>query len=181
MQCFRCDQEAVQECPRCGALYCDDHGEALCERCMDPALAVPSYRVYRGSLLALMVGTLFAVWLLVRPPNSSDNDGAVPSPLANLIRPPAAPTAAIATATPAGSTATPVATPTPTATATVTTPPVTTRDYTVVSGDTVISIAAQFLPPGTELQAFVDQIVKLNNLPSANVIWLGQVLKISVR
>ena len=52
VECFQCDQEAQQECPRCGALYCDDHGDALCERCMDPALALPSYRVYRGSLLA---------------------------------------------------------------------------------------------------------------------------------
>ena len=48
-------------------LYCDDHGDALCERCMDPASALPSYRVYRGSLIALLIGSIFAVWLLVRP------------------------------------------------------------------------------------------------------------------
>ena len=34
---------------------------------MDPALALPSYRVYRGSLLALLVGSIVAVWLLVLP------------------------------------------------------------------------------------------------------------------
>ena len=30
-------------------------------------LAVPSYRVFRGSLLALLVGSIVAVWLLVLP------------------------------------------------------------------------------------------------------------------
>src|SRR5438132_11287639 len=75
MQCFRCDQPATQECGRCGNLYCDDHGDALCERCMDPTSALPSYRVYRGSLLALLIGSVFAVWLLVRPGGAADQDG----------------------------------------------------------------------------------------------------------
>ena len=130
MECFRCDQQAVQECPRCGALYCDDHGEALCERCSDPALALPSYRVYRGSLVALLAGTVFAVWLLVRPPATTDADGPLPAPLAGVIATPAAtvtgdgdqpPQGAEATATPA-TPATPAATATAEATATPATP-----------------------------------------------------------
>ncbi|MDA0256352.1 MAG: hypothetical protein O3C25_01225, partial [Chloroflexi bacterium] len=68
---------------------------------MDPNLALPSYRVYRGSLLALLVGSVFAVWLLVLPPDGADSDGppaslawllpsATPSPTATLEPTPAA-------------------------------------------------------------------------------------------
>ncbi|MDA1061752.1 MAG: hypothetical protein O2895_02405, partial [Chloroflexi bacterium] len=80
MECFLCEQDAVRECPRCGALYCDEHGEALCQRCSDPALALPSYQVYRGSLLALIVSSVFALWLLVSPPGGGDLDAATESP-----------------------------------------------------------------------------------------------------
>ena len=83
MECFRCDQPAVQECARCGALYCDDHGDTLCERCMDPFNALPSSRVYRGSLLALLIGTVFAVWLLVRP--GTGDAGGPPAGLVGVL------------------------------------------------------------------------------------------------
>ena len=181
MECFRCDQDAVQECPRCGALYCDQHGEALCERCMDPELALPSYRVYRGSLLALLVGTVFAVWLLVRPPATSDADGPVPAALAGVI----ATATATATATPdatATATATPTPTPTPTATpeatATATPEPAAEREYTVAEGDTLFSIAVEYLPPGTDVLTFMETLASFNELEDANAIVLGQVIRI---
>jgi hypothetical protein len=65
MQCFRCDEPAVQECQRCGHVYCEDHGEVLCQQCMDPATALPPSRIYRGSMLALLIGAVFAIWLLL--------------------------------------------------------------------------------------------------------------------
>ncbi len=129
MECFLCEQDAVQECPRCGALYCDDHGDALCERCMDPALALPSYRVYRGSLLALLVGSVFAVWLLVRPPDGADLDAAEreqPPPRISASPVAVAPSAPPPTSTPVtggGAVATPTATATPTTTPTATPTP----------------------------------------------------------
>ena len=181
MECFRCDQDAVQECPRCGALYCDEHGEALCERCMDPELALPSYRIYRGSLLALLAGTVFAVWLLVRPTPMSDADGPVPAALAGVIS--TATATATATTTPAA-TATPTAMPTamptatPEATATVTSEPAAGSEYTVTESDTLFSIAVEYLPPGTNVLTFMETLASFNELEDAHAIVIGQVIQI---
>lgn len=181
MQCFKCDQDAVQECPRCGALYCDDHGSELCDRCMDPVLAVPSSRVFRGSLVALLVGSVVAVWLLVLAPSSADKDQP-PSTLAGVVgtATPRSTGTASGTSAPAGATgtarpgsatpsgtpapSTPTPTPTPTATPTVTT-------YTVKSGDTLTGIADQFGMTS-------DAIQRANNISSPSGLQIGQVLTI---
>ena len=112
---------------------------------MDPTLALPSYRVYRGSLLALLAGTVFAVWLLVRPPQTIDADSPVPAPLAGVIPTPTAmqapddKAAAVVTATPTP-TETPTLTPAPEATATPAVEP-RLREHTISEGDTLFSIA----------------------------------------
>ena len=198
MHCYACDEQATQECARCGALYCDDHGDALCARCMDPASAVPSYRVFRGSLAALLIGSIVAVWLLVLPPARADQDGP-PSSIANLVqtgtpRPSATasakpgeptPTAtAGASATPSR-TPTPSATPSPTATATPTpaaTPfPRDTTTYLVTPGDSLLSIAQRFTPPGVNLQDVSDAIAKANNITDPRSLQPGQRLTIPAR
>lgn len=185
MECFRCDQEAVNECPRCGALYCDDHGAALCERCMDPALALPSHRVYRGSLLALLIGTVFAVWLLVRAPATLDADSPLPPSIAAVVASPTPtptsppPDAATATPTSAAPAASPVpsATPTPTPTPTATPEP---KDveHTVAPGDTMLSIAETYLPPGKDVVTFAEEIAAYNGLADMNAVSVGEVLRI---
>src|SRR3989304_5678982 len=53
LTCFACEREPTQQCPRCGRPYCDEHGEELCDACLEPASGVPSFTLYRGSLLAL--------------------------------------------------------------------------------------------------------------------------------
>lgn len=68
MHCFACENEAEQQCQRCQRLYCENHGDNLCGECLNPASAVPSPAIYRGSLLALIVGTAVVVWLLLAPP-----------------------------------------------------------------------------------------------------------------
>ena len=78
MECFLCEQDAVRECARCGAVYCDAHGDSLCERCSDPALAMPSHRLYRGSLIALLAGSVLALWLLLRPPGGDPGEAETP-------------------------------------------------------------------------------------------------------
>ena len=191
MECFLCDQDAVQECARCGALYCDDHGEALCERCSDPALALPSYQVYRGSLLALIVGSVFALWLLIRPPGGDDLDAAAeslppiagtPVALAPAIDPPSAVTPAPTPSS--GSTpSTPVAdadeTPAPTPTSSpASTPPQRATEYTVQPGDSLILIAEQLIEPGGDVDAFVLEIVDLNGITDPALIEIGEVLQI---
>ncbi len=179
MQCFKCDQDAVQECPRCGALYCDDHGGELCDRCMDPVLAIPSYRVFRGSLVALLVGSIVAVWLLVLPPSAADKDQP-PSSIAGVVQTatPAAPKASATTAPGGSSTGTPPAGGSPTATgtgtATATTTPSATptaTTYTMLSGDTLSGIAARF---GTTAEA----IQAANNITNPSTLQPGRVLTI---
>lgn len=178
-ECFRCDRDAVQECPRCGALYCEEHGDVLCERCQDPALALPSYRVFRGSLIALLAGTAFAVWLLVRPTAITDADG--PVPLTSVF-----PTAtATATAGPQGvepviDTSTPTPTPTPAVipeiTPTPEPPPV--RVHTVAAGDTLLAIASQYLPAGKVLSDYTDELAAFNGITDQSAIVIGQEIQI---
>lgn len=185
MECFRCDQDAAFECSRCGELYCEAHGDSLCERCQDPTLALPSYRVYRGSLLALLIGSVFAVWLLVRPSGGNDLDAAE---RATSVLPAATAAATVtpdpddqtAGAAPAA-TATPVATATPAVAATATPTPEPEPEfieYTVAAGDTLSSIAARFLPPGEGLEAFSQRIAELNQLPDLGLVRLGETLQI---
>lgn len=75
MDCYLCDKEATGRCPRCGNSFCQDHGEdpagsghPLCADCLDPVSATPSGTFFRGSLLALLLGSVLALWLLIRPP-----------------------------------------------------------------------------------------------------------------
>ncbi len=149
---------------------------------MDPALALPSYRVYRGSLLALLIGTVFAGWLLVRPPQTTGTDGPVPAPLAGVISTPTATqapdvAAAVATGTPTPPTPTPEPTATPEEAAT---PAVDLglREHTISEGDTLFSIALLYLPRGKDLLTFAEEIAALNELADANSIVLGQVIRI---
>lgn len=186
MDCYFCDQQAVQECARCGALYCDEHGDALCQRCLDPVLALPSYRVYRGSLITLLVGTIFAVWLLVKPP-STDADSPLPASISGALG--VAPTAASAgpkstaktEATPIGTAAgappaPPAATAAPPA-ATATAAP-TVIEHRVESGDTLSSIATRYRPEGKSLANFMDEIQKANGITDPSTIRIGQTIRV---
>lgn len=166
-------------------LYCDDHGDALCDRCQDPSLALPSYQIYRGSILALLIGSVFAVWLLVLPPAGADRD-APPSPLAGFQPPTPTPTVEVtptmtptATATPTAATSTATATGTPTATPTATeTPEPTFETYLVEEGDSLFLIAERFLPTGRELGEFADEIAEINGIDDPTQIFIGQELQI---
>ncbi len=159
---------------------------------MDPALALPSYRVYRGSLAALLIGSIFAIWLLVLPPAGADRD-APPSSLAAVL-----PTQVVATATvfptasasgtagvvvptasPATGSSTPTATATPAATPTATaTAPSGPQQYTVQPGDTLYAIAQKFLPPGVDINSFVNEIQQANNITDPGSIAIGDTLDI---
>ena len=151
---------------------------------LDPALAMPSPRVYRGSLLALLLGSVFAAWLLVLPPVGADRDqppasieGIVSGPGPTATTTPEPTTTATPTPTP---TATSTPTPTPTATpeATATEAPTETTTYTVQSGDTMFAIAELFLPAGKDLNEFADEIAAANGIDDITQIQVGQVLDI---
>ncbi|MBI2767809.1 MAG: LysM peptidoglycan-binding domain-containing protein [Chloroflexi bacterium] len=170
--CHYCKRPAEEECPTCGRLYCLEHGDDVCLRCLAPESATPSAKVYRGSVLALVVASLLAVFLVVRPPESKSQQDAV-RPL------PTSTPAVAATATPTrpGSAATKAPTTAATAAPTSPTPasptaaPSGERSYTVAQGDTLSGIAAQF-------NTTVAAILALNPGVTAESLQIGATLKI---
>jgi hypothetical protein len=206
MTCFACEKEPTQQCPRCGRPYCDEHGEELCDVCLHPASGMPSFSLYRGSLLALLIGTALAVWLLVQPNSTSGANTLRPvviTPTAGAaVRPgttPGAagvagtPGAAVGTPAPAGGVTTPGAVATrPAGTAVAGTTPGAgptpapgatsgTGDVVVASGDTLSDICARVKPNAMSVSDCVDQVVQLNNLSSPSSISVGDKLKVPSR
>lgn len=190
LTCFACEQEPTQQCPRCGRPYCNDHGEDVCDVCLQPSSGLPSFTLYRGSLLALLIGTALAVWLLVQPPGSkSSAPGPLvlsPTPLAARQTTPSPQTTQAAATQPAGATpqATqsagasppPGATPTPRPTGTPASGSGGTGRYTVASGDTLSSICERVKPASMTVPECVDRVVALNSLSDPNDISVGQEL-----
>jgi hypothetical protein len=167
MQCYACDNQATRQCRRCARVYCELHGGDLCAECLSPASSLPSFNLYRGSLLALLVGTAVALWLIVRPPGSGSGNEVIIS----QVTPTAIISQGTRTATPA--TATPLTTGTTTpATATTQTPQPTAtagpREYFVQSGDTLIGIATQFAPSGVDPFIYAQQIAAASGLSSVD-------------
>jgi hypothetical protein len=164
MQCYACDHQATRQCRRCARVYCELHGGDLCAECLSPASSLPSFNLYRGSLLALLVGTAVALWLIVRPPGSGSGDEVIISqvtPTAIVSQgtrtpAPASPTAATSTVA-----AVTTGTPEPAATAAP-------REYFVQSGDTLTGIATQFAPPGVDPFVYAQQIAAASGLSSVN-------------
>jgi LysM repeat protein len=185
--CFACDKEPTQQCPRCGRPYCDDHGEELCDACLEPASGVPSFTLYRGSLLALLVGTALAVWLLVQPSNADEDSSrpqvVTPTAVVGQATTPDAGATNGAGGTPEGGTpATPSTTGTrPAGTTTPgTTPPAGTTTYTVQSGDTLSGICQTVKPASMSVDECVTLVRSLNSL-SSDSIATGQTLRVPSR
>lgn len=180
MECYACENEATRQCRRCARVYCEVHGGDLCAECLNPSSALPSFNLYRGSLLALLVGTAVALWLIVRPPTSSDSSGGVVLPLT----PTEVVTAVVATATPEDVETPELTTPTAAVTAgpTSTEEPEATdtpaaREYIVQSGDTLLGIAEQFAPPGIDPVTYAANIAAASGMSSVEEpITPGQVL-----
>ena len=173
MKCYACTTETESQCGRCGRPYCEAHGEAFCGECLKPASALPSFSLYRGSLLALLVGTALAVWLIVRPPGESNESSpslTLPGALVEQESPTPMPSP-VPTVAPAART-----TPTPEATAT----PTEVQAYIVQEGDTLYGIAEVYLPPGEDLGDFVARIAEFNELgdPEEAILLPGQVVRI---
>jgi len=178
VNCYSCEQPAVNACRRCAQPYCEDHGNAsYCAGCLQPSSALPSFNLYRGALLAMLVGTAVAIILIVRPPGSSS--GASPVFVGKLT-----PTATAAggaaqatvpavtpevTVTPdATMTAEAAGTTTPAAEGTPTGTPSPFNEYVVVEGDTLFDIALANLAPGDDVTKFAQAIANLNGLDYDN-------------
>ena len=181
MECYACTNEPTRQCRRCARVYCEVHGGDLCGECLSPASSLPSFNLYRGSLLALLVGTAVALWLIVRPPDSGDSSGVVQLPLTTtpvvtreLDRTPRPSVTPVDAGTPVGTPdATPRATRTPRPQATDTPAP---REYVVQSGDTLSSIAELFAPPGVDPFQYAFDIADASGISVDTPITIGQVL-----
>ncbi len=164
MECYSCENEATRQCRRCARVYCEVHGGDLCAECLNPASALPSFSLYRGSLLALLVGTAVAVWLLVRPPGP----GASGEPEIDIID--VTPTSIFTEVPGTVVTLSPTAgaeTETPEPSATTEAAPSETPEpniYRVQPGDTLIGIAERFAPPGVDANDYADQIAAANGI-----------------
>jgi LysM domain len=147
MECYACDQEAIERCSRCGNLFCAAHGDASpaagaqpsCGECLDPVNATPSGVAFRASLFGLLIASVLALWLLIRPPSlPGESFGAVrPLPVVSPTAAPAVSTPeASGVGTPEVTAAPPEATPAPTEA-----PPAGPIQYTIQDGDTISGIA----------------------------------------
>jgi len=185
VDCYSCEQPAINACKRCAKPYCEDHGNATyCADCLRPSSALPSFNLYRGALLTLLVGTAIAVYLILRPPGESNNSAPVV-----VGKSTATPTASAGTPQPTVAAQTPQVTPsetpgTPgTGTATIGTPgtgtaaagtptPAGTESpflvHIVVEGDTLFGIAEANLPPGDDVTSYARAIAVLNGLDFSN-------------
>lgn len=176
MECYACDNQATRQCRRCSRVYCELHGGDVCAECLRPTSALPSFNLYRGSLLVLLVGTAIALWLLVRPPGESSSPDVVlaqftPTQVIATLQPTATATPPV-TATPATrtpTTRTPGPGGTPRATATVEP-----RIYIVQDGDTLSSIAEATAPPGTDSFVYSVQIALENDLEEGEILDPGR-------
>lgn len=174
----------MNACKRCAKPYCEDHGNATyCAACLQPASALPSFNLYRGALLVMLIGTAVAVFLLVRPPGESK--GAPPVVVGKTTATAASgtpqPTVAARTpqstvdsaSTTPGATGTPDGTRTPDASATES--PF--GKYVIEAGDTLFDIANAHLPPGDNPVSFAKAIAALNGLDyDAPVLTIGKTL-----
>jgi len=167
--CHYCEQPAEAQCPTCGRLYCADHGDDVCVRCLSPQATVPSAAVYRGSILTLVVATALAGYLLISPPSDDSNGSQART---STQSPTAEPTQqAQPTATPGAGGGTPEATTTTGATPEPTDGAGGERTHTVVDGDTLSGIADQY-------GVSVEQIQAANPGVTLDPLGLGTVLVI---
>jgi hypothetical protein len=157
VDCFSCEEPAINACKRCAKPYCDEHGNAqYCAECLRPESALPSFNLYRAALLTMLAGTALAVFFIIRPPGDS---GSASPAFVGLITPTAPPSG---DAEPTLQAETPQVTDTPRATSTPTVNPF--GSYTIVDGDTLYDIAAANLPAGADLDAYAREIATLNGL-----------------
>ena len=152
----------------------------------------PSFTLYRGSLIALLIATGLAIFLILQPPG--DDTSAAFGPTLVTPQPTATAAAAVTTPGPGGTpgaqttqppqgtqpAGTPGANPTATRPAGTTTPGAGggSGTVTVASGDTLSSICDRVKPASMSNPDCVNFIVTQNSLANANDISVGETLRV---
>jgi hypothetical protein len=141
--CQFCDAPAAAACPRCGALYCPAHGDSACDACSDPTSGLPSPVPVRMVAVGLVLGSVAALVLLIRPPRLPGEHASSATPI---------PAAVTATSTRPQTQATRPASGSPagTAASVAASPAAAAEKYVVKPGDTLGQIAVQY---GTTVDA----------------------------
>ena len=184
----------MNACKRCAKPYCEDHGNATyCAACLQPSSALPSFNLYRGALLVMLIGTAVAVFLIVRPPGEPSSSPPVvvgkttataasgtPQPTVPVRTPQS--TVEAASITP-GTTDTPNGSETAVSTPDGTTTPAASATespfgkYVIEAGDTLFDIAKANLPPGDDPVSFAKAIANLNGLDyDSPILTIGKTL-----
>lgn len=177
MNCYACETAAVNACRRCARPYCGEHGnDSYCATCLEPASALPSFNLYRGALLTMLVGTAVAVFLLVRPPGETTSAPVVVGRLTATATAEGEQTT-IPAETPAEATRTPQPTTPPPAPSPTAPPAPAYREYVIQDGDTLYDIAEATIAPGDDLDAYARAIANLNQLDfDAPILTVGSTL-----
>ncbi len=166
MECYACSNQATRQCRRCARVYCELHGGDLCAECLSPSSSLPSFNLYRGSLLALLIGSAIALWLIVRPPGSGNGNEVI---IANVSPSPVVTRSATSTPRATQTPGTPGAAQTPPASVpTVATETPAQRIYIVQDGDNLLSIAERTAPPGIAPFDYAVQIAAASGLSSVD-------------
>ena len=161
--CYACTAEAVGRCRGCGRNFCAAHGDSVCAECaglgpsLRPPLApLPSRRLFRGAVAALVVAVAASLFLLIAQPDvwpPPSATGTAPSIQASEATPPAE--------------TSPSAEPTPR----VTPPAGAMRRHVVAAGDTLLALAIRY-------DTTVEGIATANQLSPPYSLSIGQVLLI---
>jgi hypothetical protein len=175
MECYACANEATRQCRRCARVYCELHGGDLCAECLSPSSSLPSFNLYRGSLLALLIGSAIALWLIVRPPGSGDGREVIianvsPSPVVTRTLGTTTPRATRTPSTPGAAQTPPGSIPT----AATETPAQGT--YVVQDGDNLLSIAERTAPAGVAPADYAAQIAAASGIAVDDTINPGEIL-----
>ena len=142
---------------------------------------MPSFNLYRGALLTMLVGTAVAVFFIIRPPTES---GGASEVVVADIAATATPSSGGATRTVASGASTPVAsdetppageTPAATETGATATPGAAPTEapwieYIVEEGDTLFDIATEFAPAEDNVADYAAAIANFNGLDPENPV-----------
>ena len=195
MICSFCNQEAISDCASCNKSFCSDCGDVVCKECSNPKIKNTEILLYKGSLISLLVGSVFFIWFVIGGQNSIKDMNEIKQQI--IIQDASQDTLAKEEVT------VPVILP-------VIIPviipaqkkieekkieekndteePSEKKDtplekklydlYEVRDGDSLYAIAMQFNVLGYDIELFLEQIIKLNELNNPNDLQIGQIVRL---